>query len=141
MKLSFARNRLNALLRTQIFGAVGPLVPRITDMFVSGSVVGVDALADRHGGRAKRIMAETSITVGKEGVQVVFRATGDMEDLTDGDAPVSSIRTFVIAGLVRVVQSRQYLNTIGCNRAMFTFTPDSISAVAQPKERTVQSCN
>ena len=40
MKLSFARNRLNALLRTQAFGAVGSLVPRITDMFVSGSVVG-----------------------------------------------------------------------------------------------------
>ena len=29
--------------------------------------------------------------------------------------------TFVIAGLVRVVQGRRYLNTIGCNRAMFTF--------------------
>ena len=58
MKLSFARNRLNALLRTQAFGAVGSLV--------------------------------------------------------------SSLRTFVIAGLVRVVQSRQHLNTIGCNRAMFT---------------------
>ena len=46
------------------------------------------SLADRHGGRAKRIMAETSITVGKEGVQVVFRDTGEMGDLTDGDAPV-----------------------------------------------------
>ena len=45
MKPSFARNRLNALLRTQAFGAVGSRVPRITDMFVSGSVVGVDALA------------------------------------------------------------------------------------------------
>ena len=39
--LSFARNRLNALLRTQVFGALGTLVPRITDMFVSGSVVGM----------------------------------------------------------------------------------------------------
>ena len=55
-----------------------------------------------------------------------------MGDVTDGDAPVSSLRTFVIAGLVRVVQGRRHLNTIGCNRAMFTFTP---------KERTRQPCN
>lgn len=41
---SFARNRLNALLRTQACGAVGAIVPRITDLFVAGNVVGVDAL-------------------------------------------------------------------------------------------------
>ena len=52
---------------------------------------------------------------------MVFRDTGEMNDVTDGDAPVSSLRTFVIAGLVRVVRDRQYLNTIGCNRAMFSF--------------------
>lgn len=78
-------------------------------------------LVDRHGGRAKRIVAETSITVGREDVQVVFRDTGDRSDLTDGDAPVSSLRAFVLAGLMRVVKGRQYLNTIGCNRAMFRF--------------------
>ena len=79
------------------------------------------ALVDRHSGRAKRIVAEASITVGRADVQVVFRDTGDRSDLTDGDAPVSSLRAFVIAGLMRVVQGRQYLNTIGCNRAMFKF--------------------
>ena len=41
---SFARNRLNALLRTQACGAIGAIVPRITDLFVAGNVVGVDAL-------------------------------------------------------------------------------------------------
>ena len=72
----------------------------------------------------------------------VFRDTGDMGDFTDGDAPVSSLRTFVIAGLVWVVQGRQHLNTIGCNRTMFTFTPDPISVVTHtPRERTRQSCN
>ena len=82
------------------------------------------SLVDRHGGRAMRIIAETSITVGKENVQVIVRDTGEMGDLTDGDTPVSSLRAFVIAGLVRVVKNRQYLNTIGCNRAMLTFAPD-----------------
>ena len=86
------------------------------------------ALVDRYGGRAKRIVAETSITVGKGKVQVIFRDTGEMDDLTDGDAPVSGLRAFVIAGLVRVVQNRQYLNTIGCNRAMFSFNDACRSA-------------
>ena len=39
--LSFARNRLNALLLAQGFGFVGALVPRLTDLFVSGNVVGI----------------------------------------------------------------------------------------------------
>ena len=42
--LSFARNRLNALLLAQGFGFIGALVPRLADLFVSGNVVGVDAL-------------------------------------------------------------------------------------------------
>lgn len=79
------------------------------------------ALVDRHAGRAKRIVAEISIVVGRENVQVVFRDTGGMDDLTDADAPVSSLRAFVISGLMQVVRNRQYLNTIGCNRTMFTF--------------------
>ena len=79
------------------------------------------ALVDRHGGGSKRIVAETSITIGKGNVQVVFRDTGKMGDLTDGDVRVSSLRTFVIASFMQVVRDRQYLNTIGCNRAMFSF--------------------
>lgn len=79
------------------------------------------ALVDRHDGCAKRIIAEVSVTIDRNDVHVVFRDTGDMGDLTNGDAPVSSLRTFVISGLVQVVRNRQYLNTIGCNRAMFTF--------------------
>ena len=58
------------------------------------------------------------------------------------EVPVSSLRTFVVAGLVRIVQSCQCLNTIGCNRAMFTFASDPISKVTHtPKERTRQPCN
>ena len=52
---------------------------------------------------------------------MVFLDTGGVFDLSDGDAPVSSLRRFVISGLVRVFGERQYLNTLGCNRAMFAF--------------------
>ena len=78
------------------------------------------ALVDRRGRRTRRVIAEVSVTVGAGRVRVVFRDTGEMNDVTDGDAPVSGLRAFVIAGLMRSVQNRRYLNTIGCNRAMFT---------------------
>ena len=80
------------------------------------------ALVDRNGTRSRRIVAEASITVGAEDAQVVFRDTGGATDITDADAQVTSIRSFVISGLMQVNQNRQYLNTIGCNRSMFSFS-------------------
>ena len=85
MKLSFARNRLNALLRTQAFGAVGSLVPRITDMFVSGSVVGVDALAG--------IAAVMPVTIGALFVgEVVCRGAGYLFARQQGEFDVTGAR-------------------------------------------------
>lgn len=79
MKLSFARNRLNALLRTQAFGAVGSLVPRITDMFVSGSVVGVNALA---GIVAVMPVTIGALFVGKVGDSLIVMAFAQMDEET-----------------------------------------------------------
>ena len=45
MPKSFARIRLNMLLKSQAFGAVGALVWSVADMIVSDNMVGVDALA------------------------------------------------------------------------------------------------
>ena len=42
---SFAICRMNALLRSQLFGAAGALVWSVSDMLVAGNIVGVDALA------------------------------------------------------------------------------------------------
>ena len=42
---SFAIHRMNALLKSQVFGALGALAWRLSDMVVAGNIVGVDALA------------------------------------------------------------------------------------------------
>ena len=251
MKLSFARNRLNALLRTQAFGAVGSLVPRITDMFVSGSVVGVDALAGAVCAAgliafAPQVVAALGIPRGE-----IFGSAVSALRICAFGLPFSVLMAFLISHLLavnrvalsfagtlleqfvlttgcavalcglwgvdllwagmplgavlslmaiaafcrlrdgtaipepafekgkailnvssrpapeRIVEMRneveaflsahgvsretvgrvallaeEYLNTIGCNRAMFTFAPDQISTVTHtPKERTIQPCN
>lgn len=71
--------------------------------------------------RARRVLVEVSLIVDDETVTLVLRDTGATRDVTDGDARVTSLRSFVIAGLMRSHENRRYLNTIGCNRAVFSF--------------------
>ena len=72
-------------------------------------------------GKATGILAEASISVTADETHVVLRDTGRLRDITDGDAQVSSFRSFVVSGLMRSYDNRRYLTTIGCNRAAFTF--------------------
>lgn len=80
------------------------------------------ALLDNNGKKARKIVAEGSFHVEPESVRVVIRDTGRICDITDDDARVSGLRSFVIAGMMRQYSDRRYLNTIGCNRAAFTFS-------------------
>ena len=84
------------------------------------------ALGDDSGSQAKRVLAEDSFIVTPESTQMVIRDTGKIRDITDGDARVSGLRSFVIAGMMQAYSDRRYLSTIGCNRAafMFTYGPD-----------------
>ena len=46
---------------------------------------------------------------------------GVTRDVTDTEAQVKSLRDFVIAGLMSSYESCRYLNTVGCNRSVFSF--------------------
>ena len=67
------------------------------------------------------VLSEISLVVSKEEMQMVVRDTGKLRDITDGDARVSSLRSFVVSGLMKSHENRRYLTTIGCNRAAFSF--------------------
>ena len=69
--------------------------------------------------QARKVLVEVSIFVDPREVTLVLRDTGAVRDVTDGDAQVTSLRSFVIAGLVSSHENRHYLNTIGCNRTVF----------------------
>ena len=77
-------------------------------------------VADDNGGR-RVVLSEVSLSVSADETCVILRDTGRLRDITDGDARVSSLRSFVVSGLMQSYEDRRYLTTIGCNRAAFAF--------------------
>ena len=73
-------------------------------------------------GRSRGLLSEISFVISSEETRMVMRDTGKLRDITDDDARVSSLRSFVISGLMRSHENRRYLTTIGCNRAAFVFS-------------------
>ena len=62
-----------------------------------------------------------SLVVDEKNATLILRDTGVTRDVTDRNAQVKSLRDFVIAGLMSSYESCCYLNTIGCNRSVFSF--------------------
>ena len=67
------------------------------------------------------VLSEVSFVISDEETRMVMRDTGRLRDITDSDARVASLRSFVVSGLMRSYENRRYLTTIGCNRAAFSF--------------------
>ena len=75
-------------------------------------------------------LVEVSLVVDERAATLVLRDTGVTRDITDTDAQVKSLRDFVIAGLMSSYESCRYLNTIGCNRSVFSFRLNKAFAFA-----------
>ena len=90
-------------------------------------VVGMVALVQQlfdlldRAGDAYMPLAEVSLVVDESAATLILRDTGVTRDVTDRNAQVKSLRDFVIAGLMSSYESCRYLNTIGCNRSVFSF--------------------
>lgn len=109
-----ARDEGERFLRTQ--GVGSEVVARIMLLVEECAMSAAEACR-----RRERMSIEASFLVDADAVTLVLRDTGKARDITDGDAQVTSLRSFVIAGLMRSYENRRYLNTIGCNRAVFSF--------------------
>ena len=72
-------------------------------------------------GGCRGVLSEISFIVSNEETQMFIRDTGRLRDITDDEARVASLRSFVVSGLMRSYENRRYLATIGCNRAAFSF--------------------
>jgi len=110
-------------------GVVAETVSRIMLLVEECSM----AVAEHNRKGASRIRVEASFLVDRSEARLVLRDTGAACDITDGDAQVTSLRSFVIAGLMKSFENRRYLNTIGCNRAVFAFA-NPISEANSPKQ-------
>lgn len=93
------------------------------------------SVVDLNGKKSSKVLVEVSFVVDGESVRMVLRDTGDSRDITDSDAKVAGLRSFVIAGLMQSYEDRRYLNTIGCNRAAFVFDgPDKQRGQEEKKQ-------
>ena len=71
---------------------------------------------DRNAGR--RIKAEVTVDL-NDGIALVLRDDGEIFDITDADARISSLRGYLVSNLMTVLPSRRNLTTTGFNRNVF----------------------
>ena len=71
---------------------------------------------DRNSG--KRIKAEVTVDL-NDGLMLVLRDDGAIFDITDADARVSSLRSYLVSNLMTEIPVRRNLTTTGFNRNVF----------------------
>ena len=71
---------------------------------------------ERNAGR--RIKAEVTVDL-NEGLTLVLRDDGEIFDITDADARISSLRSYLVSNLMTALPSRRNLTTTGFNRNVF----------------------
>lgn len=76
------------------------------------------AVRDRNAGRD--VIAEVTLDL-NDGVQLTIRDSGEIFDITDTDARISSLRAFLVASVMERQPVRKNLVTTGFNRNVFRF--------------------
>ena len=71
---------------------------------------------DRNAGR--RIEAEVTVDL-NDGLTLVLRDDGEIFDITDADARISSLRSYLVSNLMTALPGRRNITTTGFNRNVF----------------------
>ena len=66
----------------------------------------------------KRIKAEITVDL-NDGLELVIRDDGEIFDITDADARVSSLRSYLVSNLMTAIPGRRNVTTTGFNRNVF----------------------
>lgn len=66
----------------------------------------------------KQVLAEVTVDL-NDGVVLILRDDGELFDLTDVDAKISSLRSYLVSNLMTVLPNRRNLTTTGFNRNIF----------------------
>lgn len=72
---------------------------------------------DRNAGQ--RVLAEVTVDLNDGGVALVLRDDGVLFDITDADAKIASLRSYLVSNLMTVLPNRRNLTTTGFNRNVF----------------------
>ncbi len=68
---------------------------------------------------AKQILSEVTVDLNDNALTLVLRDDGMLFDLTDADARISSLRSYLVSNLMLNIASRRNLTTTGFNRNVF----------------------
>ena len=74
---------------------------------------------DRNGSR--KVRAEVTLDLNDGGVELILRDDGEVFDITDADARITSLRTYLVASVMQAMPGRMNLTTTGYNRNVFKF--------------------
>ena len=77
------------------------------------------AVKDRNG--ARRVRGEATLDLNGDGVSLILRDDGEVFDITDADARITSLRTYLVASVMESLPGRMNLTTTGYNRNIFKF--------------------
>jgi len=98
-------------LRKQGFAAAAPRAALLVEEVFM-------AVKERNG--TKPVLAEATLILDAE-PSLVLRDDGVIFDITDADAQISSLRSYLVASLMNVQTNRMNLTTTGYNRNIFRF--------------------
>ena len=76
------------------------------------------AVKDRNGSR--KVRGEATLDL-NDGVALILRDDGEVFDITDADARITSLRTYLVASVMEALPRRLNLTTTGYNRNVFRF--------------------
>ena len=74
---------------------------------------------DRNKGRT--VLGEASVDL-NDGIRLILRDDGEIFDITDADARISSLRTFLVASIMEKQAQRLNFVSTGFNRNIFDFS-------------------
>ena len=66
----------------------------------------------------EKLCAEWTLLVDEKVLRMIYRDCDEVEDLTDSDEKVSSLRSFVVSSYMEKQKSRKYLMSVGMNRTV-----------------------
>ena len=77
------------------------------------------AVKDRNAGRV--VHGEATLDLNDAAVTLILRDDGEVFDITDADAQITSLRTFLVASVMEAQPSKLNITTTGYNRNVFKF--------------------
>lgn len=104
------RNQIEVFLREN----------KVTDSIIYKAMMIIEdtGLVIKRKNAEKTIIVEITVSVKKKGIELIFRDTGVIFNLTDSDEQVIDISAYVVSRLYDSYKIKKYLLTVGYNRNM-----------------------